>query len=96
MQSPLAPNRLILDLRSNDAIRELFSGLAVGESVKLEVEAQVDEVTAEQASLTILEAEAIDDTPAKPEPAKDGEEGTEGKEQGPPSAVAFMPQGEAD
>lgn len=67
-------NKLVLSTAGNDAIREKLATVKPGDSVEIELTVQLDEMTAEQASFSVLEADVMEETAEIP-PA--GEEGSE-------------------
>jgi hypothetical protein len=65
-------NKLVLSTAGNDAIREKLATVKPGDSVEIELTVQLDEMTADQASFSVLEADVMEETPVIPETGEEG------------------------
>lgn len=71
----MTPNKLVLSLAGNDALREKLSSVSPGDEVEMEVTVKLDEVTSEQASFSVSEANIMEESESE-----DSAEGGEASE----------------
>lgn len=77
----MTPNKLVLSLAGNDAIREKLASVSPGDEVEMELKVQLDETTSEQASFSVVEANIMEESEGE-DAAEGGEESEMMKEGG--------------